>query len=327
MIMKALILFMWFFFDFSFMCARFEWYLKSGYELKFSGDEKACMFFGWLPINANIYISSDGAEKFSIGLGLLIWALISIAVIMASLAFSLQDIESADNVCQQTTQTVLTLLVVHFISTLFCCQQSCVLLPLTSVSMNPYALNVPTDPIKAVCYHKWAVMAIPYGIPMVLGAGVGAAMAYFFASLGPLIVVALFCAGAAAMLLITAIGLFVFWLFGGFAVGMWFTFGSLNVLVDLALIKILAGPSIVLLDATSAFVSMTFGSAGCCAVLIICPSILQNFSSKRLKEYLLDNCMGGWTLASTLVNNRLNRNGRPEDSFMQALEPEMVRPC
>ncbi len=320
--MKALILFLWFFFDFSFMCARFHWFLQSGFELKFSNDENACKFFGWVPINANVNISSDGAEKFSIGLGLLIWALISIAVILASLSFSLQDIESADNICQKTTETVLTLIAVHFISTLFCCQQSCILLPLTSVSMNPFVLNVPTDPIKAVCYHKWAVMAIPYGIPMVLGAGVGAALAYVFitdnsnSKLGP--IAALLCAGAAAMLLLTALGLFVFWLFGGFAVGLWFTFGSINILIDLALVKILAGPSIFLLDASSTFVSMTFGTAGYCAVLIILPSFLENLSSKRLKDYLLNNCLETWTL--------LHRGRRPVDSFTQVLEPEMVSP-
>jgi hypothetical protein len=307
------------------MCARFHWFLESGFKLNFSDDENACKFFGWLPINANIYISSDGAEKFSIGLGLLIWALISIAVILASLSFSMQEIESADNVNQKTTKTVWTLIAIHFISTLLCCQQSCVLLPLTSISMNPCVLNVPTDPIKAVCYHKWAVMAIPYGIPMVLGAGVGLAVAGGLASLRspPLSIAAMVCAGAAAMLLLTALGFFIFWIYGGFAIGVWFTFGSINVLIDLALVKILVGPSIVLLDAISTYVSRTFGSesAGCCAVLIICPSFLEKISSKRLKYYLLHNCLGSRRFAHST-------NESPDDSLRQleALEPEMVRP-
>jgi hypothetical protein len=331
--MKALIYFMWFFFDFSFMCARFHWYLTTGFQLNFSNDENSCKFFGWLPINANIHISSDGAEKFSIGLGLIIWALIAITVIVVSLAISLQDdIESADDIYKDSVNTVWTLIAVNCVSTLFCCQQSCVLMPLTSISMNPATLNVPTDQIKAVCYHKWAMIAIPYGIPMVLGAGAGVCLAMTTAKSGlPGAIFALFCVGAAIMLFLTALALFVFWLFGGFAIGMWFTFGSLDVLVDLALIKILVGPSIVLLDATSAFVSMTFGSAACCAALIICPSCLQNLSSRRLKDNLLEIFLGISTFVSKLVRRifRWCRNGRPSsppvEIFTQAPELETVR--
>jgi hypothetical protein len=289
-LMKGLILTQWFLFDFSFMCARFNWYLSSGFEIKVSDDPDACTFW-WLKMGANIDISSDGAEHFSIGLGLLIWALIAITVILMELSISLEEeLESGENICTQAMKTIFRLLLIHLVSTLFCCQQSCVLLPLTTVSMHPTKINVPTDPVKAVCYHKWAVVAIPYGIPMILGGvlSIGLAAAICRAGIvGIIIGLGFVCAGG--MLVLTAIGLIAFWLLAGYGIGVWFTFGSLDVLIDLGLIKILVGPSIFLLDACSAFVSMTIGSAACCAALIICPSYLQHLSSRNISGFLLGN--------------------------------------
>jgi hypothetical protein len=148
---------------------------------------------------------------------------------------------------------------------LFACQQSCVLLPLTAMSINPISVNVPADTVKAICYHKYAVAGIPYGVPMIFGGILGLAMAnacfqgFDSGSKKPeaacLPFVGLIFAAGGLLLLVTGVGLFGFWLVAGFGIGLWFTFGSVTVLADLALVKILAGPSVFVLDSLAAAVT------------------------------------------------------------------------
>ena len=53
------------------------------------------------------------------------------------------------------------------------CQQSVVLLPLTSMTYTPFCsiMNVPSNRKYGACIHKWASAGIPYGIPMLVGGG------------------------------------------------------------------------------------------------------------------------------------------------------------
>jgi hypothetical protein len=57
--------------------------------------------------------------------------------------------------------------------------------------------------------------------------------------------------------MIMGIGMILYWLFGGFILGMWMTFGSWEILTDLALIKLFGGPSAVLsATLTSALITL-----------------------------------------------------------------------
>ena len=53
----------------------------------------------------------------------------------------------------------------------------------------------------------------------------------------------------ACLFVITGICLILFWLFGGCIVGIWFMFGSWEVLADLALARVLIAPSTVMIIA------------------------------------------------------------------------------
>ena len=130
------------------------------------------------------------------------------------------------------------------LSTALASQQSLVLLPLTSMEITPYCYqlqdDLPVSSRKAACWHKWSIAGIPYGVPAIL---VGSLMIVIFGSMerknDKNSLVGLFVL-VGVVLLLTGIGLFVFWLFGGIFIGVWFTFSSYKVLVDLALTKIFA---------------------------------------------------------------------------------------
>jgi len=146
------------------------------------------------------------------------------------------------------------------------CFQSLVLLPLTNFHFSPVCgvLSVPSRSHDAVCMFKWASAAWPYGIPMGVGGAISAylSMGCFGAvenaghPCAALLIVAvgLGLMVVTFMLLVTAAGMILFWTFGGVFVGLWFTFGSWHVLFDLALVKMLAGPSLVLTTAVMAHV-------------------------------------------------------------------------
>ena len=324
-IMKALILSIWFLFDFICMCARFHWFLKSPESIfLFSDDPNACNFM-WVPLNGKMDISSDSAAQFSIGLGLIIWAIMGICLTLLDLTMTLQsDREAARATSSSQTLSLESergaeipnkrknnfkktakMLLLCVLRTVLSCQQSCVLLPLTAVSLDPISFPGPQDSVQAICFHKWAVVGIPYGVPMIIGGILGFMLAASFGSgaceadnkvVGVICgLLSLITFAGAANLLITGFGLIMFWLFAGLGIGIWFTFGYVHVLTDLALIKILAGPSTFVVESLSLLFEKSLGHYSSASTqLFSCPRILRGINSQSAEEDVAVFCRTIW---------------------------------
>ena len=126
--------------------------------------------------------------------------------------------------------------------------QSTVLLPLTNFHASPVCSTIETpagmNSQTTACLAKWAMAALPYGIPMIFGG----AVCVFLASIECrdddgrsdkfLKALKLFFGIFGAVLIITGVCMLLFWMFGGSLLGIYFTLGSADVLADLALVKV-----------------------------------------------------------------------------------------
>jgi hypothetical protein len=126
-------------------------------------------------------------------------------------------------------------------------QQSTVLLALTNFHASPVCSRIETpagmNSQTMACIAKWAWAALPYGIPMIFGGMVCGALSSIecrdrcgnsdkFSN-----ALRVFLGLFGAVLVITGVCMLLFWIFGGSVLGIYFTLGSADVLVDLALIK------------------------------------------------------------------------------------------
>ena len=128
--------------------------------------------------------------------------------------------------------------------------QSTVLLALTNFHASPVCSRIETpagmNSQTTACLAKWAMAALPYGIPMWFGGGICVAIATgspecrdrdgnsdkFLNALKFLLGI------FGAVLIITGSCMVLFWMFGGSLLGIYFTLGSADVLADLALVKL-----------------------------------------------------------------------------------------
>jgi hypothetical protein len=176
-------------------------------------------------------------------------------------------------------------------------QQSCVLLPVTAVSFDPVSLPGPKDSLQAICYHKWAIVGIPYGVPMVVASFLGFKLVFAILSRDTssetstktlwISLFAMFLFSGALLLLLTGVGLICFWLFAGFGIGIWFTFGYVEVFSDLAFIKIFSGPSTFVFESLSIFLEQTIGKYSSTSPPInFSPGIAKNLNSQGATESL-----------------------------------------
>jgi hypothetical protein len=77
-------------------------------RISFSDDKNACNFW-WVPLQADLDISSNRAEMFSIGFGLFIWAITGMLLMMAELSITLEldkEFENQGEAAQCTSQIV-----------------------------------------------------------------------------------------------------------------------------------------------------------------------------------------------------------------------------
>ena len=126
--------------------------------------------------------------------------------------------------------------------------QSTVLLPLTNFQASPVCSRIETpagmNSQTTACIAKWAMAALPYGIPMIFGGAVCGFLASIecrdddggsnkFSK-----ALKLFLGIFGAVLIITGVCMLLFWMFGGSLLGIYFTLGSADVLADLALVKL-----------------------------------------------------------------------------------------
>ena len=126
--------------------------------------------------------------------------------------------------------------------------QSTVLLALTNFHASPVCSRIETpagmNSQTTACLAKWAMAALPYGIPMIVGGMVCGALSSIECrdrdgnSDKFLNALRLFLGLFGAVLIITGVFMLLFWMFGGSLLGIYFTLGSADVLVDLALIKL-----------------------------------------------------------------------------------------
>jgi hypothetical protein len=142
--------------------------------------------------------------------------------------------------------------------------QSVVLLPLTNFNTSPVCSRIETpagmNTQTTMCLAKWAMAAIPYGVPMCIGGFLCAVACRALADAiekldrepiandreaegtkGMQCVLALLNIGLSVtgfVLLITGVCMLLFWLYGGVVLGFYFTFASATVLEDLAVVKI-----------------------------------------------------------------------------------------
>ena len=128
--------------------------------------------------------------------------------------------------------------------------QSTVLLPLTNFHASPVCSRIETpagmNSQTTACLAKWAMAALPYGIPMWFGGGICVAIATHSpecrdrdGNSDKFLNAMKFLLGIfGAVLIITGLCMVLFWMFGGSLLGIYFTLGSVDVLADLALVKL-----------------------------------------------------------------------------------------
>jgi hypothetical protein len=126
--------------------------------------------------------------------------------------------------------------------------QSMVLLPLTNFNASPVYSTIETpagmNSQTTACLAKWAMAALPYGIPMLFGGGICVALSRREcsdrdSSSDNFVNAVRFSLGLFdAVLIITRLCRLLCWMFGGSLLGIYFTFGSADVWVDLALVRL-----------------------------------------------------------------------------------------
>lgn len=203
-------------------------------------------------------------ERFATAFGLFIYPLLmymSIGVAIASEAVASEeedgDGEESDEDCK-CAGILCKLLAIWVLDLLLGCQQSVVLLPLTSMTYTPFCsiMNVPSNRKYGACIHKWASAGIPYGIPMLVGGGLIGVLVKVVLDLNTsneseddrnkINAGKILCCGVgvgAAIIAFVGLALFVIWVFGGLVIGIWFEFSSWEIFKDLGVFKIILAPS------------------------------------------------------------------------------------
>lgn len=208
-----------------------------------------------IPFSGNLV--SDGMTKFSIGIGLIVY------FFLMWLAFGLKnwvidEIHFNENApWQQRGFRIFTSHACQFFLCLFIqSQQFCVLMILTNVAANDYCarLIVPVSVKKAICMYEYGVHSLPLAIIFALAT----AASYHFTTVATrpappeqndppgqppnscehLIaflfgLCTLYCA-------IHAVGFFVYWLFAGFIVGVWFEFAAIEITLRFVIVEFLS---------------------------------------------------------------------------------------
>jgi hypothetical protein len=285
---KVVIFFTFFLFDFSWMGTRFHWLLNSKdarfltmktpkegeyvwigpgfwrsswiqrqqlgcpfsrHELQ-EAPKDACKVW-WVSFSADISFQGsswdEGSAMFSVGVGLLIHAVIEITLFFFFLGVQRQSMEDSeeDTVTETLAKALFTDFLWFLVSIPIVSHQSLVLLPLTSFHISSVCSTMETpagmNSQTMMCLAKWAMAGLPYGIPMCIGGAICVAGRGLIAALG-------------CLLLITGVPMLLFWIFGGPVVGFWITFGSLDVLADLALVKFFGVTSVAFATTISALV-------------------------------------------------------------------------
>eukprot|EP00960_Hanusia_phi_P035340 751644-Hanusia_phi.AAC.1 len=162
------------------------------------------------------------------------------------------------------------------LSTALASQQSLVLLPVTSIEITPFCfqlqVDLPVSSSKAACWHKWSIAGIPYGVPSIFIGGILVFMAGEADKRSKNNSVVGLVGLIGLVLLLTGIGLFLFWLFGGIFIGIWFTFASAKILADLAFTKIFA-PVLIVMSTDFVLLHARVPSRFCC--FRVPPQVMQ----------------------------------------------------
>eukprot|EP00961_Rhodomonas_salina_P180359 2434511-Rhodomonas_salina.1 len=232
------------FFDFVVMCSKFNWYLTNEH-FEDIGGEGSCNFLGIDYFQPALNVRGKSAEQvfvqISIGIGLIIYFILMIVALMFEEGFKLIMSEemrlsqAEKNSCLNTVFVQFGRLVSGFFCLVILCQQYLVLMPLNEVTMEDehstgLSLDVPTDQTHALCLYAYAVQAFPLAFLFAAGAGVGYCgfnWAQSEESAGAQ-VFGIVCAAAGAVCAFYSLAFIVYWLFGGFAVGIWFFFASMK---------------------------------------------------------------------------------------------------
>mmetsp|Transcript_4838 Transcript_4838/g.11451 ORF Transcript_4838/g.11451 Transcript_4838/m.11451 type:complete len:1099 (-) Transcript_4838:28-3324(-) len=208
-----------------------------------SGDE--CKILGSAELFGS-YGFENGSEKFSIGLGLIIYACLCFLAMGFELTFTEVEDEDEDEKemdgCTKLLVSISQGLIVSAVSWWLVQQQILSMFPLTSMELSPYCavMNVPGKSLTAMCLYKSYVMAIPLFFIGVAGSifatciGGPACAASDDADCGEGGIGAgccgclLGCIAVAWVIVcfILVVGGLLYYLFVGFAIGLWWTFGS-----------------------------------------------------------------------------------------------------
>jgi hypothetical protein len=225
--------------------------------------KRECNFLG---VSLDAELIRSGAAQFSLGFGLLALLIVQLSVLFITelrTPSTMQDSESdldfgsvrseitfldyAYHAFQLSVSPTLDKLtsckwckypVVIFIQA----QQFCVLMLLTNWRADDYCaqLVIPSsDEMQAVCYYVYSVYSVPYGIIFASAAvlsGVGARCVYmnkFKLSANVTGALSLLLSGIFFFCTFFALALAAYYFLVGFAIGLWFEFGSLTFTWDL----------------------------------------------------------------------------------------------
>jgi len=201
-------------------------------------SNNVCNFI-FLPLNAEIMI--EGAVKFSVGLGIGLYFVtqIYIAAVDAQMEWKRAEDPESRPLYQIRLISITLKMTIGFM-------QAVVLLPLQGMQMNPYCAFIETQMSQkqTMCVFKWAAVAIPYGLPM----GIGAVFLAFLASSCDNICGAIIGFLSFGLTICSA-GLFAIYFFAGIPLGIWFKFAAIGndfLLEGALLIDVLASSGVYL---------------------------------------------------------------------------------
>ena len=184
-----------------------------------------CHFLG-IPFSADLL--SEGTARFSVGLALCIVPILQGIVLFVHIYYGRKSQDDNDagtsklkKALKHFRRTIgLSVLVVMIAS-----QQSCVMMVLSLVTANPYCayFNLPPSGTvhQILCLYKWAVAAIPFGVPMLT---VG--FIFYKLSVDSNDKEAGAAALCGAILLFFGICFMGFWLFAGACIGLWLHYAN-----------------------------------------------------------------------------------------------------